>query len=577
VWTLANGDGRLSVAGSGLAAQVFSYDAMGRVVLNAQTSTLSAGHSTPSGVYEVTYGHDLMGDLATLTNGAGEGYGQTFTYTNNVIGQPTSIGSSLSDSNHPATLASSVTYTPFGAVSSMTYGNGVEETRSYNNRLQPTQTYEYNPSTGIYPMNLTYSWTDGSSHNNGNLTGWNSYDYVAFTRTYAYDYLNRLSTMSSSSDPSGCYGLSWTYDRYGNRTAQTETSGTTCPQPSTPVSTSTNQLNGTGISYDNAGNMTNDSVHSYTYNALNQLTAVDSGSTSTSIYTVEGWRANKTMGSNLRDYARDRNGRVLSEMITSSSGGWDNAYIYLGSQLVAEYTGGSSGTTYFIHQDHLGSTRAVTAMDGSKYDWLDSLPFGEQIEGSIPTTQKFAGYQRDAEAGTATGTDYAMARHFAFSQGRFMSPDPVAGSVNDPQSMNRYTYARNMPTVLIDPRGKCYDYSRRDKQDFSRGEGGPSVEDEAYFGPVQKGSGDEACGTYYAAPGPAGGGGGTGAFGCSVDGAEMPCALSGSDQASAQCPNNICSGYGTDQNGDVTWVDFTAFSGGPNGYYSPGDLSQELT
>jgi len=127
---------------------------MGRPVLNAQTATLSAGHSSPSGVYEVSYSYDLMGNLATLTNGAGEGYGQTFTYTNNVIGQPTAVGSSLSDSNHPATLASSVTYTPFDAVSSMTYGNGIEETRSYNNRLQPTQTYEYNPSTGIYPMNL---------------------------------------------------------------------------------------------------------------------------------------------------------------------------------------------------------------------------------------------------------------------------------------------------------------------------------------------------------------------------------------------------------------------------------------
>jgi RHS repeat-associated protein len=276
---------------------------------------------------------------------------------------------------------------------------------------------------------------------------------VAFTRTYTYDYLNRLSTMSSPSDPSGCYGLSWTYDRYGNRTAQTETSGTTCPQPSTPASTSTNQLNGTGISYDSAGNMTNDSVHSYTYNASNQLTAVDSGSTSTATYTVEGWRSNKTMGSNLRDYARARSGQVLSEMITSSSGGWDSAYIYLGNQLVAEYTGGSSGTTYFIHQDHLGNTRAVTAMNGNEYDWLDYYPFGEQAEGSTPTTQKFTGYQRDAEDGTANGTDYAMARKYAYSQGRLMSADPLAGDIGNPQSLNRYSYVLNSPLDAIDPTG----------------------------------------------------------------------------------------------------------------------------
>jgi RHS repeat-associated protein len=320
--------------------------------------------------------------------------------------------------------------------------NSVQETRSYNNRLQPTEIKEYSALQSNYPMDLTYTWTDGSSHNNGNVMGWSSADNTVFARTYTYDYLNRLASMSAPSDPSGCTGLSWTYDRYGNRTAQSTTGGS-CLAPSTPANSGTNQLNSTGITYDNAGNMTNDSVHGYTYNALNQLTAVDSGSTSTSIYTVEGWRADKTMGSNLRDYARARSGQVLSEMITSSSGGWDNAYIYLGNQLVAEYTGGSSGTTYFIHQDHLGSTRAVTAMNGSTYNWLDYYPFGEQSGSGSVTTMKFAQVQRDAEDGTTNGTDYALARKYAYSQGRFMSPDPLAGNISNPQSLNRYSYVLN--------------------------------------------------------------------------------------------------------------------------------------
>jgi RHS repeat-associated protein len=161
------------------------------------------------------------------------------------------------------------------------------------------------------------------------------------------------------------------------------------------------------------------------------------------------------MGSNLRDYARARSGQILSEMITSSSGGWDKAYIYLGNQLVAVYTGGSSGTTYFIHQDHLGSTRAVTAMDGTKYDWMDFLPYGEQIEGDTSTTMKFAGYQRDAEDGTASGTDYAMARQFAFSQGRFMSPDLYHGYISTPQTLNRYSYVWGSPCSYVDPLGLC--------------------------------------------------------------------------------------------------------------------------
>jgi len=36
---------------------------------------------------------------------------------------------------------------------------------------------------------------------------------------------------------------------------------------------------------------------------------------------------------------------------------------------------------------------------------------------------------------------------------RWLSPDPVAGSIFDPQSLNRYAYVLNNPTTLIDPLG----------------------------------------------------------------------------------------------------------------------------
>jgi len=57
--------------------------------------------------------------------------------------------------------------------------------------------------------------------------------------------------------------------------------------------------------------------------------------------------------------------------------------------------------------------------------------------------------ERDIE----TGLDYFGARYYGSTQGRFTSPDPVAGSCWNPQSLNAYSYAWNNPLKLTDPTG----------------------------------------------------------------------------------------------------------------------------
>jgi RHS repeat-associated protein len=80
------------------------------------------------------------------------------------------------------------------------------------------------------------------------------------------------------------------------------------------------------------------------------------------------------------------------------------------------------------------------------------LPFGEDF-GESGTQEKyhFTSYERDSE----TGTDYAVNRQHVGSLGRFMSPDPyrASGYMVDPQSWNRYTYARNNAINRVDPLG----------------------------------------------------------------------------------------------------------------------------
>jgi RHS repeat-associated protein len=71
------------------------------------------------------------------------------------------------------------------------------------------------------------------------------------------------------------------------------------------------------------------------------------------------------------------------------------------------------------------------------------------------TFQHITGKERDAES----GNDYFEARYYSSNLGRFMSPDwsakeePIPyAKMDDPQSLNLYSYVRDNPTTGFDPR-----------------------------------------------------------------------------------------------------------------------------
>lgn len=74
-------------------------------------------------------------------------------------------------------------------------------------------------------------------------------------------------------------------------------------------------------------------------------------------------------------------------------------------------------------------------------------------------------YERDNE----TGLDYAQARYYGSTAGRFMSVDPLAGNTEDPQTLNRYVYTRNNPLKYIDPDG--LDFWIMGQGDYCNGKG----------------------------------------------------------------------------------------------------------
>jgi RHS repeat-associated protein len=65
------------------------------------------------------------------------------------------------------------------------------------------------------------------------------------------------------------------------------------------------------------------------------------------------------------------------------------------------------------------------------------------------TASRCTGKERDTES----GNDYFEARYYGSSSGRFMSPDPLGGHQEDPQTLNKYSYVRNNPLNLTDPTG----------------------------------------------------------------------------------------------------------------------------
>lgn len=69
--------------------------------------------------------------------------------------------------------------------------------------------------------------------------------------------------------------------------------------------------------------------------------------------------------------------------------------------------------------------------------------------------QGFTGYERDSE----TGLDYAQARYYSPTQGRFTSVDPenASADLEDPQSWNGYAYARNNPLKYVDRDGRQFE------------------------------------------------------------------------------------------------------------------------
>src|SRR5258708_3894118 len=292
-------------------------------------------------------------------------------------------------------------------------------------RLQPASLSYSNSGGSFFSLNYNYG-----TQNNGQIQSITDTKDSTKPTTYTYDAWARLKTASNAQ-----WGLSWVYDRFGNRTTQTVTAGSGPPNALT-IDKNTNRIVGAG--YDAAGNMTNDNVNTLAYDAESKLVSnLSNGVTTTYSLDGNGLRVKKAVQNGITTVYIFSGSKVIAEYDNGAAiSAPSREYIYAGAQLVAKMEG---GITNYFHPDHL-STRAITDSLGNVAGTRGHYPFGETwYETSTTTKWKYASYERDNES----GNDYAMARTYINRYGRFNTIDPLSGSVSNPQSLDRYAYVLN--------------------------------------------------------------------------------------------------------------------------------------
>ncbi len=381
--------------------------------------------------YTVGYGYNLAGEVTSIAYPSGRVVTQSY----DAAGRLSSITSGATQ------YVNTFSYNAAAQVTGFKYGaDAVTAAFGYSPERLQLQTLSYT-KPGQTLFSLSYGYTQGGG-NNGQITSITDNVVSGRTASYTYDALHRLKTaVTVGGGGYNQWGLSWTYDRYGNRTAQSVTAGTG-PSNSVTISTATNRTIGAPYTYDANGNMTNDGLNTLTYDAANRVVSA-AGATYT--YDASDLRVKKVSGGNTTVYVFS-GPQVIAEYLNGAApSSPTREYIYSGAALIATH---EASSLKFQMSDHL-SHRVTTDSSGNMLASSGHYPFGEQWYNTGGAKWLFTSYERDSES----GNDYAIFRMHVNRLGRFNAPDPIAGPISIPQSLNRYAYVLNDVVNAVDPLG----------------------------------------------------------------------------------------------------------------------------
>jgi RHS repeat-associated protein len=432
------GVGRLTSATDQPGSLSLTYDERGNVTAESRTVT-SAGTLAASTTF------DGANNVSSITYPSGT----VVNYTRNSMGLVTSITAQLPGAGSPSNVATSITYEPFGPETSLTFGNGITGTYSYDADYRPTSRVDA-ASSNVLSLAYTY-FANNSVHAITDSVN------TANSQTLGYDVLDRLTSAVSGA---GGYGTwSWTWDPVGNvqtqvingtTTTLSQTSGTNILSQFVTSGTTTTVAS-TGTGNINTLTVGGTPVDTFTYNQANQLASATSTSSNASYkYDLDGQRIEKSppgVYPVLYQY-----GQAAKELLSENDlhSGTAADYIYLNGRPIGQVDP-TSGSLYFTHSDKLGTVNTIT--DGSKGVVWSAIynPFGDNpiagVSGTLTTQSlRLPGQVFDVESGLS----HNGFRNYAGTLTRYIESDPIGLK----GGMNTFQYVKGNAFKNIDPKGE---------------------------------------------------------------------------------------------------------------------------
>ena len=178
----------------------------------------------------------------------------------------------------------------------------------------------------------------------------------------------------------------------------------------------------------------------YTWNALNQLTAVTKNGVAVATYSYdpEGRRVTEVAGATATAWTYNR-----EDILRQVADGSTATFIH-GPGIDEPLAESTTGADEYLHSDTLGSITQRSNPAGVVTQSIDFDAWG-RIQSGTPTLYGFTGREPDAE----TGLQYYRARYYDPSLGRFIAEDPAGFDAGT----NFYAYVDNAPTQFVDPYG----------------------------------------------------------------------------------------------------------------------------
>jgi RHS repeat-associated protein len=395
------GIGRLTSVSDAAGTLSRSYDQLGNLLSDARTTSAAS--------LTTAYAYDAANRIASITYPSDA----TVSYTRDTMGRITGVGEQPSGGANTS-VASNITYEPFGPYNGLTNGNGVAEARGFDQDYRLTGITDIGGSSTL--QSLTYGY-------------------------YPTNNVQTITNAVASSQNVGSANMSYGYGTGSDLLTSLSVGGTVMQTIGSTADGRIASLN-PGIQAP-AGQY----ITSLSYNQDGRLSAVNAGAGTLASYIYDGFeqRLIKTVsGSYGEIYQYGQDGALLEE--TDASGVAQADYIYLNGRPVAVLNG---STLYYLHDDMLGTPQVAT--DGNQaVQWQASYDaFGQaSVSGTVTQNLRLPGQYFDVES----GWNHNGFRDYAPQLGRYIEPDPLGrmGSGN-----NLYAYVSGDPIDLTDRIGLC--------------------------------------------------------------------------------------------------------------------------